>query len=774
MFKNYLKITLRTIKRQPGYSLINILGLAIGMACCILILLWVQDEFSFDKFHSNYNNLYRTLPTVEDTTYSSNPLALAPIFKEKHPEVLKAARFTGRNWLFRYKDKMFSESGGMVDDDFLKMFSFPLLQGSPETVLADRSSIVLTKRTAEKYFGDEDPIGKSILVSNRNELIVTGVLENLPLNSHLQFDFLASIRLMGARAEQSWSYEAWTYVLLQETTLISEFRKKISGFVMEHDKRTNQKVTLGIQPLAKIHLYSIRGTDPVIYVYIFLSIAIAILLIACINFINLATARANTRAKEIGMRKVIGAEKSDLIKQFIGEALLFSLAAMLLALSLVLLLLPAFNILSGKHLSLNLTGSLSSFLSLVGIILITGLVAGSYPALLLSSYKPVNALKGTLRSGSGGFRLRKILVIGQFTATVILLIGTIIMYKQLNFIKNKELGLNKENVIAISMNSELRRSYDAFKSELQQNPDIINVTSAWNLPTNIGRINPVYWEGKGPEQYTTMNDASVDYDYFETFEMEVIQGRSFSEDFSTDIQGYILNEEAFRMTGLKSPLGKLFSIWEDEGQIIGIVKNFHSRSLHNEIGPIVFTLSQRHGSHSYVFARLSPGNIPATLSFIQKAATKFAPNNPFDYAFIDEDVNRQYTSDRQTGAIYRYFTFLAILISCLGLFGMASFTAEQRTKEIGIRKVLGASIPNIINQITKEFLVLLAIANLLAWPAAYFLMTRMLNNYAYRTNIPFWAFLAAGTAAVLLALATVSLKILKAACADPVDSLRYE
>ncbi|MGD9345820.1 MAG: ABC transporter permease [Candidatus Aminicenantes bacterium] len=775
MLKNYFKITWRNIKNNKTYSFINIMGLAVGMACCILILLWVQDELSYDKFHKNYSDIYQTIPELQNIKVSSNPLALAAVFKEQYPEVRQIARFCYRYWLLKHEDKMFNERGGLVDEDFLKIFTFPLIKGTPETVLSSRESIVLTESAAAKYFGTKDPIGKSFMINNRLELIVTGILKDVPSNSHLQFDFLASMELLGERGHVSWSYEARTYALLEKNVDIESFAEKISGFVDEHDKRTNQKVFLHIRPLSKVHLYSLNGTDPIVYVYIFLTIAIAILIIACINFINLSTARSNTRAKEIGMRKVVGAERANIIRQFIGESLILSALALLVAVGLVFLLLPAFNNLAEKQLTLDIAGNISTILLLVGIVLFTGLVSGSYPAFMLSSFKPANILgKGKLRPGSGGFVLRKILVVSQFTATIVLIIGTVIMYKQLDFIRNKDIGLDRDHVAAISMTNELRSNYRSFKHECKRNPNVINVSAARRYPTGIGHFNPVYWEGKGPDDYVTMTDASVDYDYFETLGMKIIQGRSFSEEYATDVKNYILNEEALRITGLESPIGKMFSCWEDEGKIIGIVKNFHANSLHTEIGPVIFTLSQRHGSHSYVFVKIGPNDIPGTLAFLEKKVAEFAPNSLFEYRFLDDVFNSQYSGDLRRGNIYKYFTFLAIFISCLGLFGMASFTAEQRTKEIGIRKILGASIVNILMMISKDFLWLLLVSNLIAWPIAYFLMASLLNNYAYRTGIALWIFFASGVTAIVIAFFAVGAKIVRAAYSNPVDSLRYE
>ena len=775
MFKNHIKIMWRNIRNNKVYSFINILGLAVGMACCILILLWVRDELSYNTFHKNYSHIYRTIPELQGTRYSANPLALAATFKQQYPEVRMSSRFGGRNWLIKYGDQMYSETGGLVDDEFLHIFSFPLLKGTPDTVFNSRDSIVLSEKAAARYFGTEDPVGKSLTINNSFQLTVTGILKDVPKNSDLQFDFLASIKLLGERGDVSWSYEVLTFALLQDNVSIGEFADRISGFIMEHDKRTNQKVVLHIQPFSKAHLTSLNGTDPMVYIYIFLTIAAAVLIIACINFINLSTARSNTRAKEIGMRKVVGARKADVIRQFIGESMLMSLLAFGAALGLVALLLPAFNNLAGKKIVLSAAGNGTTLLLLAGIVLFTGFLSGSYPAFLLSSFKPVSVIGGRKPpSRSGGFILRKVLVVGQFTATIVLIIGTIVMYKQLNYIRSRDTGLNREHVVVVNLNNDLRKNLKPFKEGIRQNPNVLSVSAARRLPTNIGHMNPVYWEGHGPEDYVTMTDASVDYDYFETLGMTLIKGRSFSEEYATDKKNYILNEEAARITGLESPIGKMFSCWEDEGIIIGIVKNFNSRSLHSEMEPVIFTLSQRHGSYAYVFVKIRPDDVAGTLDFLKSKAAEFAPNHLFSYSFLDDEYNRLYGSDVQRGAIYRAFTLLAIFISCLGLFGMASFTAEQRTKEIGIRKVLGASISRIIALISRDFLALLLVSNLIAWPLAYYLMKQLLGNYAYRTGLSLWIFIVSGVSAVLVALLTVGVKIMKAAHSNPVDSLRYE
>ncbi|MBN2345973.1 MAG: ABC transporter permease [Candidatus Aminicenantes bacterium] len=775
MLSSHLKTAWRTIRRHKGYAFLNIAGLAVGMAACLLILLWVRDELSFDTFHENYADIYLTVPELQGKKYHDNPLALAKTLQRQYPEVKKATRFWSWVIQLRNGEKTFNERGGLVDDDFFAIFSFPLAKGDPRTVFANPDSIVLSERAAAKYFGAEDPIGKSLLRNGKVPMTVTGVMRNVPANSHLQFDYLGSTKFLGERGETSWSWEAWTYVLLDPHADARQFAKKISGFVNEHDKRTDQKIPLHLQPLSRVHLYALNGTDPIFYVYVFLAIAFFILIIACVNFINLATARSSTRAKEIGMRKVAGATRADVARQFIGEALFSSLVAMLAALGMIQLFLPAFNRLAEKQLALNVAGDGSTALLVAGIVLISGLLSGSYPALLLSSFRPAAVLKnGRSSSGAGGRLLRRILVVGQFSAAIILIIATLVMVKQLDFIRSKDTGMDRSHVVAIPMSREIMSKYEPFKKAIRQNPKIIGVTAARRLPLNIGHMNPVFWEGRGPEDYVTMTDECIDYNYFSTLGMRIVQGRSFDKRFPADRENYILNEEALRITGLSAPIGKMFSVWEDKGRIIGIVGNANASPLHRPIEPVVYTMSERHGGLEYIFVKIRPEDIPGTIAYLKRTAAQFAPNDIFEYSFLDEEFNRLYAEDRRSGSIYRYFAILAIFISCLGLFGMAAFTAEQRTREIGIRKVLGASISRIVSMLSREFLLLLIAANAISWPVAYYLMDRLLSDYAYRTPLSVWIFPAAGVATMLVALLTVSFQALRAARANPVDSLRHE
>jgi hypothetical protein len=453
--------------------------------------------------------------------------------------------------------------------------------------------------------------------------------------------------------------------------------------------------------------------------------------------------------------------------------MLLSTIALCVAIVLVVLLLPAFNNIAQKNLFLNPGNSASILLGLLGITLFTGFISGSYPALFLSAFQPARVIKGTYTKSSQKSLLRRALVVFQFTIAVVLIIGTVLVYKQLNFIRNKDLGFNREQVLSVPMNDEIRENVESFKNETLHHSSVINVTSATSRPTRVGNINPVYWEGRGPDQYETFKFVAMDVDYIKTFEMEIVDGRDFSKDLTTDTQNYIVNEEAIKFMELENPVGKLFSIWDREGQIIGVVKNFHSQSLRNEIEPLVLTLT-RNWRHNFAFIRIRPENISQTLKDLEGTWKKFAPHYPFSYQFLDESFEALYRTDQRTGILLRYFTILAIFISCLGIFGLAAFTAEQRTKEIGVRKVLGASISNIVALISKEFVILLSLANVIAWPTAYMLMEKMLSNYAFRTSISVWIFLLAGAIAYSVALITVSYQALKAARTDPINTLRYE
>ncbi len=774
MLANYLRTAWRNIRKHKVFSFINIAGLAVGMACCLLIFLWVKDELGFDRFHENHEELYRTVMSTEGSWVTSSGWALGPTLKREYPEILKATRFASRNMLLSSGDTYSYRRTAFVDPDFLEMFSFPLLIGDPQSALAVTESAVLTESAARAYFGNADPVGKTLKVaSDQFQVTVTGVIQDPPRNSTLLFDVLIPVRIAGERIETDWSYESDCYVLLDKNVSADDVQKKIAHVVMKYDRRISTIRTLHLQPLTRIHLYNLSGGGPILNVYIFSTIAVFILLMACINFMNLSTARAGTRAREVGLRKVVGARRSDVVRQYYGESFLHACLALIVAVGLILLVLPAFNNLAEKSLRLSFTKDAAALLALLCVTLVTGLVAGSYPALFLANFRPAAVLKSSSSALLTKPRLRKILVITQFAIAVILIIGTLAVAKQLNYIRTLDLGFNRHHVVSLAMNQTIRPSYEAFKNDLLQDTNIVSVTAATSRPTFVGNINPVYWEGRNPGQYETMNFVATDHDYIKTFEMEIVDGRDFSREFPTDVENYILNETAVRMTGLREPVGKLFSIWENRGRIIGVVKDFFNRPLSQEIKPTVITLNQA-WAPAVIFIRIKPESIARTVDRIEEIWTRFAPNQPFEPVFLDESFEDLYRSDRRTGVIFKDFAGLAVFISCLGIFGLAAFTAQQRTKEIGVRKVMGASVAGIVSLIAREFLVLITVANVVALPAGYFLANRLLQNYAYRTDFGIWLFLLAGISAYVIALLTVSFQAFKAARTTPVDALRYE
>ncbi|MGD9345846.1 MAG: ABC transporter permease [Candidatus Aminicenantes bacterium] len=790
MLKNHLKTAFRNLSRYKGYSMINIAGFAIGIACCILILLWVQDELSYDRFHENLEDLYRV---VEKNSFSDGtifkiartPYPVGPAFVKDYPEIINFTRFTPF-WriLLKYEDKSFYERGfAFADPSFLEMFTLPLLRGDAYKALSETNSVLISEDMAKKYFGSDDPLGKTITMDNDVDFQVSGVFKNLPHNSHLQFDFLGPFETFIEYSGWSsrWQdHNYYTYVQLTNTTVHQDVEPKIFAYMENINPDSATKFLL--QPVKDIHLRSDFAIDlkgksenKAKYVYMFSLIALFILLIACINFMNLTTARASRRSLEIGMRKVIGANRTHLIRQFLGESILTSLLSLLIALVLVLLLLPAFNNISGKDLSLATLDIALLTAGLIGIALVTGVLSGSYPAFLLSAIKPIGALKGSLSLGSKNSALRKILVCCQFSLSIGLIIGTFVVYRQLEFIQKKNLGYNQEHVIYFAERGDFWKNYDAFKTQLQQTPDIVGITAASSIPTyTVTSTSGVDWEGKDPEFNVMFTQFNVDYDYFETLEMEMAQGRSFEEDFPTDATGaYILNETGARLTGLENPIGKTFKLWNKPGPIIGVVKDYHFKSLHAKIEPLVLRMFHKQWNR-YVIVRIKSDGISRTLKVLEDTYKKYHPGYPFEFKFLDEELDALYSSDKQTGTVFRYFMFLAIFISCLGLFGLASFMAEQRTKEIGIRKVLGASVPGIFLMLLKEFVKWVLIASAISWPLAYYVMDLWLENFAYRTNIALWIFMVSGVLGLVVAVATVSFQSIKASIANPIDCLRYE
>jgi putative ABC transport system permease protein len=786
MVNNYLKIALRNIKRHKGYSFINIFGLAIGMAACILILLWVQDELSYDRFHKNSDHLYRVFAefTYANENWAVTPIPLAPVLKDEFPEIVDAVRFRPYSTLIGKDEKKFNERGAYVDPSFLTTFDFPLKDGAAKTAFTDPFSIIITEAMAEKYFGEENPIGKTLKINNEFDCKIAGVLRNIPRNSHIRFDFLLpfDIFLKKDRDLDNWErFHLATYVQLHENVQINEIEAKITGLLNEHNPEND--INLHLQPLTRIHLYNLNGGGSIEYVYIFSAIAIFILLIACINFMNLTTARSSTRIKEIGVRKVTGAVKGDFVRQFMGESILLSLVSFIIAINIVYLILPTFNHIAGKMLSLNLTENTNLNFGLLGILFFTSILAGSYPTFYLSAFKPIAILKGSslpIFKKDSSASLRKSLVVLQFSISIFLIIATFVISQQLHFIQNKNLGFESEQVLYLPMKGHINQNYEAMKNEILRDKNILQVAATSGMLVDyISSYNGFAWEGKTPDKQLSMVLGSVDQDYIQTLKMEMAEGRSFSRDYPSDAtSGFIVNESAVKAMGIESPIGKRFAFegrngWR-EGTIIGVVKDFHFQSLHSEIEPFVMIVEPDRFNYLCLSIKADYADLSQTLSFIENTWKKFAPGYPFEYIFLDQEFEGMYRSEQQTRKIFSYFTFLAIFISCLGLFGLASFTIERRTKEIGIRKVLGASVPGIVRLLSKEFIILVAISNLIAWPLAYYGTKKWLQNFAYHIDLSWLFFAISGLLALLIAIIVVGFQSLKVAFTNPVESLRYE
>ena len=646
----------------------------------------------------------------------------------------------------------------------------------------DKRSIVLTETLAKKAFGNEDPMGKVIQISN-DDFTVTGVIEDLPANSHLQFDYaFPSINMADFRESKfdSWAYSQFaTYIELRKNADPQALSDKISDIVTKHIPISKKVISL--QSLEDIHLHS-KGINTwqivyapqgnITYVYIFTLTALLILALACINFMNLATARAGTRIKEVGLRKVVGAGKKDLFKQFMGESTLLSFLALMMAILLVVLVRPAFNTLSGKQITIDFSGNLLLFAGLFAIALLTGIISGSYPALFLSSFQPVAVLKAAGRSSvRRGGRLRKALVVIQFAFTIILITISVVIYSQLHFIQNKDLGYDQDNIITFATYGQYGENFDAAREELLQNPNVLSICRAFPPSQGMRESTDIDWEGKDPAADIMIHSDFGDYDFARTFGIEMAEGRFYSREFATDPDNFVINETAARLMGPGSPLGKRFRMRDKTGIIIGIVKDYHGGSLHSPILPKVIQFSPEGGF--FVCVKFA-GNTSEMLAFLEEKWNKFVPGYPFRYNFVSESIYGYYASERKIGKIFRYFTGIALFIACLGLFGLASFTAEQRTKEIGIRKVLGAKVMSIIMLLSKEFTKWVLVANLLAWPVSYYIASKWLQGFTYRISLGWEILVLSSAAALMIALLTVSYQSLRAAAANPVESLRYE
>ena len=800
MFKNYLKIAFRNVKKHKAYAFINIAGLAIGMACCILIVSFIATELGYDRFHKNADSIYRQ---GLDANLGGNQILMpistapaAPALVQDYPEIIDAVRIRPmRNVSVKDKDQEFFEENVIyADNSIFNVFTFPMIMGDPQSALKTAYSLVMTEDTAKKYFGDEDPLGKILKVDNQFDYTVTGVIENVPKNSHFTFDILCSFESLYAQngeAMEVWlNFNLYTYVLLQENLNIKELENKFPALIETHMgtalKAIGGRIDFFLQPLTKIHLHShmeneIEANSDIAYIYIFSAIALFILIIACINFMNLATARSALRAREVGIRKVIGAERKELIRQFLGESLIYSLFSMLVAVLLAHLVLPLFSSLSGRDLIIDYFGMPWLIPGLIGMILFVGFAAGSYPALFLSSFQPVKVLKGSLKAGAANARFRSIMVVGQFVISIGLIISTGVILNQLRYMKNKNLGFEKGNVVVVrTSDGPARESIDSIKQEFKKIPGVLNAGLTSQLPGREANISPFVPEGFSATEAQLMKNIDIDHDFIPTLGIEVTAGRNFSSEFGTDASdAIIINEAAARKFGWSDPIGKKienFSGEEIEDRtartVVGVIKDIHMSSLHSLIMPLY--INNESDDWDNIVVRINPNDEGDTLEKLRVKWGELYPNQSFDYYFLDDSLATLYESEARLSQIFSSFTLFAIFIACLGLFGMASFTAEQRTKEIGIRKVLGASVAGIVVLLAKNFLKLVLIANIIAWPIAYLAMKKWTQGFSYQAGVGIWMFVITAVLAAVIALLTVSFQSIKAALSHPIKAIKYE
>jgi len=806
MLRNYFKIAIRNMMRQKGYSLINISGLAIGMACCILILLYVTDELSYDKFHENKDRIYRinAISSIGVTSrqYATVPPALAPGLADSLPEIEAFTRLLEQPSIRgRYNDASVEFTDCFfVDSAFFDIFTHEFVAGAAESAIKNPDSIVITEETATRIFGDDPPMGKTIDLGNDRSVQVTGVIKNVPKNSHLHFNALLPFSFIrdqnGAPADFSganYFCEWYAYLLLRDGTEISDIESKMMGVVDEkwgdiyREKGTTRQYPL--QNIQDLHLkstceYEYGNPGDIDTVYLFSAIALFVLFIACFNFINLSTARSANRAREVGMRKVMGSQKSQIVRQFLSESILMSIFGLLIGLVLVQLALPAFNGLSGKEFDSGQLLSSTVLAGLLGIIIVTGIIAGSFPAFILSSFDPVMVLKGKLSSASRNITMRKILVVVQFSISIFMIVGILVIIRQLDYIKNINLGFDKEHMVIVPFFGNLQNEegtvrHNSLKNKILENPSIVSVSYTIDIPGGDMGFDAFLPEGKSNDETLRAMRYWVDHNFIKTYGMEIVLGRDFSESLSTDEnQALIINEKAVAALGWgEDVLGKrLVNVSRDNrpGVIVGVVKDFHSASMKMEISPIVLALEPRF--FAFLSARIRPENVPDTLSFLEDSLREIYPDREFNYNyyFIDDNFRSKYPEEEKIREIYIAFGGFAILIACLGLFGLASYSVEQRTKEIGVRKVLGASGREIILLLSKELTKWVVAANLIAWPVAYYVMNRWLGNFAYRIGMRWDIFIFSGIITAVIALFTVSFHSIKAAHSNPADALNYE
>jgi putative ABC transport system permease protein len=796
MLGNYLKIAFRNMKRHKGYAFINTFGLAVGLTCFFLLMIYVRYELSYEKFHVHSNRIFRVAFHLPGWNYKGSmdfcltTAPLGPVLEDTYPEVVAATRLRKESGPLSYGDKKFQEQFIYGDTKLFEVFTYPLIKGDPETALAEPYSIVISRKMAEKFFGDADPLGNVVRLRDETDLRITGVSENAPPNSHIQFDGIisfATLEISRKREMQNWgSINYCTYVLLDDTARPEELEAKFPAIVEQHHKYDSEetKPYYFLQPLTSIHLrshlnFEISENSDIKIVYLMISIACLILGIACINYINLATARASQRNKEIGIRKTVGAKRPQLILQFLGESMTYSFIAVFLSMGLVCLLLPVFGTFARIPVAFSSHFTLSGLFFLASIYLVVGVSSGMYPAFLLASFRPAEAMKNKTWQGRGRrpFNLRNVLVVFQFCISVALILAAWVIQKQLQFIKYTDLGYDRDHIVEIrAWEDEWREQQENIKSELMRNPKILGASAHSRGPLNLGNVGPAEVEGDNGEmgRVGQIYCCYIDYDFLDLYGIEVVEGRPFAPEFATDRENaVIINQTTADVLGLSQPIGKKFTRGDiEDGRIIGVVRDFHFSSFRMAIEPMFFLLRPE---RAYLFSiKIAPGEVGKTLAFIRDTFRRFNPSFLFDYRFLDESFNAMYQAELRLGTILVFFSFVAIILTLLGLIGLIFFILEKKTKEIGIRKVLGASVFSIVRMLNRELIVLVGISNAIALPVAYVMVRKWLEAFAYRIDLTLWPFVFSGSIVLLTVAITVSLQSMRSATANPVDSLRHE
>ncbi|MFH2037687.1 MAG: ABC transporter permease [Candidatus Zixiibacteriota bacterium] len=775
MYKYYLKYAARNTFNLKNYSLLNVAGLAVGIACCLIIFLWVHKELSYDDFHTNKANIYRCYRQInwngvlKNSSVTSSPVG--PTLTATTLGIESFVRMAGLYKNLKYETKSFYGRGQFVDSNFFDFFSFAVIDGNSSEMLTSPNSIVLTRSAATRLFPDQNPIGKII----HKDLIVTGIVDDVPANSSIEFDFLVSIEnpeLDIHSDEEWWGFSFNTYFMLQNNADVNAIGSQIRDLFKTVDEETELKLFL--QPLTEMHLHDINGGGRIVYVYTFSLVAILLILVVCINFMNLATAGAIKKAKEIGLRKAIGAGRGQLIIQILSETVFQTIMAVIIAIGLIELILPHISGFFGSDLTLNYDGAL--FIGLGILILITSLASGLYPSLVISSFKPSTTL-GKSKSGGGGNGrgmglLRKSLIIFQFAISTGLIFTAFVVYSQLEMIDNMDIGIDYDNVVCVRAEG-FEKDIDVFKYELLQSPDIIGVTGVYEPPAWCGYyMNGFEYEGKPEDRDARAGFAFIDYDYIDFYGIKIVEGRNFSKEMPGDETAYIINESAARAMQMDNPVGMSIGENENKGPIIGVVKDFHFSSLHDEIEPLIMTIYKEFTQ--FLCVKLSPANIPAGLNYLRQTWDRVRPNDDYRYRFLDDYLSSAYKTEQRTGSIVLAFSIITVIVASLGLFGLMAFSTERRTKEIGIRKVLGSSVFGIIRLVSKEFLILVSIGSLLSFPIAYYFASRWLESFAYRINLGWLVFVESGLIAAIIAIATVYYHAVKAARSNPINAIKVE